>query len=587
MPPSQFGAARAVSLALALGLALALVTLPAHGTVEFQGLSRTTEKIVRASVALADEPCTAPDARVRRLFRRADGEIRKALEVYGYYAATIDKTLEQDKDKTCWRATFRIDRGPRVRLRTVSIDVSGAGQSDARLTGALASDDLAAGKGLNQRAYDEFKATLAGVAQRRGYFDGRFAASRIDVYPEDFAADITIDYASGERYRFGEVTLDQSVVDPELAMRYVEFEPGEPYDADRLNELYTDLLAGGYFQNVELRTTPRPAPYLDVPLTIVLTASPPRTWTTGVGYSTDTGAKLRLDFLHQRLNSKGHQLEFNSSVSEVLGDFTLGYRLPSGRPRDEWLSVDTGYRYETTEDARSTEFRLGMKQVKRRRGNWRETRFVDYLLESFRVAGVPGNSSLVLPGISWVNQPLRLLPSRPRKAHRLTFTARGTDEILGSDTAFLQLETAGKIILPLWSTARILMRAEAGWTLKQDFSDLPFSVRYFAGGDYSVRGYDYKTLGPTDAEGKVVGGSDLLVGSIELDQRVFNNWSVAAFVDIGNAFDNYKDLSLKTSVGAGIRWYSPLGPVRFDVGVPLDNDAPDDWRIHITLGPDL
>jgi translocation and assembly module TamA len=85
----------------------------------------------------------------------------------------------------------------------------------------------------------------------------------------------------------------------------------------------------------------------------------------------------------------------------------------------------------------------------------------------------------------------------------------------------------------------------------------------------------------------VVGGSDQLVGSIEFDQRVFNNWSMAAFVDMGNAFDNFQNLSLKTSVGAGIRWYSPLGPVRFDVGVPLDNDAPDDWRIHITLGPDL
>jgi translocation and assembly module TamA len=212
---------------------------------------------------------------------------------------------------------------------------------------------------------------------------------------------------------------------------------------------------------------------------------------------------------------------------------------------------------------------------------------VDYLLESFRVAGESGNSSLILPGISWVNQPLRLLPSRPRKANRLTFTVRGTDELLGSDTAFLQLETAGKVILPLWSTARVLMRAEAGWTIKDDFNDLPFSVRYFAGGDNSVRGYDYKTLGPTDAEGQVVGGTDKLVGSIEFDQRILANWSLAAFVDTGNAFDNFKDLSLKTSVGAGIRWYSPLGPVRFDVAVPLDNDAPDDYRIHITLGPDL
>lgn len=576
MRPSQCSAA--------LAAVLALVSLPANGTVEFQGLSRATEKIVRATVALADEPCTAPDARARRLYRRADAQIRQALEVYGYYAPTIDKTLESEGD--CWQARFQIERGPRVHLRTVSIGVSGAGRADSRLTALLKRTDLAAGDGLNQRAYDEFKTMLATMAQRRGYFDGRFAASRIDVYPGQLAADITIDYASGERYRFGPVTLDQSVVDPELALRYVEFEPGEPYDADKLNDLYTDLLASGYFQNVELRTTPRPAPDLDVPLTIVLTAAPPRTWTAGVGYATDTGAKLRLGFLHQRLNRKGHQLEFNSSVSEVLGEATLSYRLPQGRPRDEWLSVDTGYKYENTEDSRSTEFRLGLKQVKRLRGNWRETRFVDYLLESFTVAGEPGNSSLVLPGISWANQPL-LLPSRPRRAHRLAFTVRGTDEILGSDTAFLQLETAGKMILPLWSTARLLLRAEAGWTMKQDFKDLPFSVRYFAGGDYSVRGYDYKTLGPTDAEGKVVGGTDKLVGSIEFDQRVFDNWSVAAFVDVGNAFDNFTNPSLKTGVGAGIRWYSPLGPIRFDVGVPLDNAAPDSFRIHITLGPDL
>ena len=580
MRPSQCGAA----LAVALVLNLALVSLPAHGTVDFDGLSSATEKIVRATVPLVDEPCDARDARVRRLYRRADKEIRKALEVYGYYAPTIDRALETKAG--CWHARFRIDQGPRVSLRTVSIGVSGAGDSDSVLTRVITKADLAAGEGLNQRAYDELKATLAGVAQRRGYFDGRFVVSRLDVYPGQLAADITVDYASGERYRFGPVTLDQSVVDEELALRYVEFKPGEPYDADRLNELYTDLLTGGYFQNVELRTTQRPAPDLDVPLTIVLTPAPPRTWTTGVGYATDTGPKLRLGYLNQRLNSMGHQFEFSSSVSPVLGEATVSYRLPTGRPRDEWLSVDTGYKYENPEDSRSNEFRLGVKQVKRRRGNWRETRSVDYLLESFTVAGEPGNSSLVLPGISWANQPL-LLSSRPRRGQRLTFTVSGTDEVLGSDTAFLQLATAGKVILPLWSTARLLMRAEAGWTIKQDFEDLPFSVRYFAGGDNSVRGYDYKSLGPTDAEGKVVGGSDLLVGSVEIDQRVLDNWSVAAFVDMGNAFDNFQNLSLKTGVGAGIRWYSPLGPIRFDVGVPLDKNAPDSFRIHITLGPDL
>lgn len=573
----------------ALAAAILVLTVPLAGpataTVAFDGLSRTTEKVVRATVALDDEPCTAPDARVRRLYRRADRQILQALEVYGYYAPTIDKSLERDKD--CWRASFRIDRGPRVKLRNVRIGVTGAGQADRELAGALRrSDDLVAGKGLNQRAYDEFKATFASLAQRRGYFDGRYATSRIDVYPAELVADITVDYSSGERYRFGPVTLDQDVVEPKLVRKYVNFKPGDPYDAEIVNELYTDLLAGGYFQSVELRTTPRPAPDLDVPVTIVLTASAPRTWKTGVGYATDTGAKVRLDYLNERLNRKGHQLEFNSSISQITGEATLSYRLPRGSPRDEWLSLETGYRYDDPEDSTSDEFRLGVKDVKRRRGNWRETRSLDYVRETFQVGSEDEETSnLVLPAISWADQP-RLLPPRPRRAHRLSFTASGTDEILGSDTAFMQLESEGKLILPLWATARLLLRGEVGWTIKEEFKELPFSVRYFAGGDNSVRGYDYKTLGPTDSAGSVIGGADILVGSVEFDQRVFGNWSVAAFVDMGNAFDSFKDLSLKTGVGAGIRWYSPLGPIRLDVGVPLD-DAPDSFRIHITLGPDL
>jgi translocation and assembly module TamA len=564
-------------------LALGLAALPALGAVDYQGLSRTTEKVVRATVALDDEPCSAPEARVRRLYRRADREILQALEVYGYYAATIEKSLERDDN--CWQASFRINRGPRVRLRTVTIGISGAGKADRVLNRLLANDDLSTGEGLNQRIYDEFKATLAGRAQRLGYFDGRFAESRIDVYPELLVADLTIDYASGERYRFGAVTLDQAVVDPDLALRYLEFKPGEPYDADKINDLYVALLASGYFQNVELRTTPRPAPDLDVPLTIVLTPAAPRTWTTGIGYATDTGAKLRLGYLNQRLNNKGHQFEFASSVSEVLGDATLSYRLPLGSPRDEWVSFDTGYKYENPEDSRSDEFRLGVKQIKRRWRNWRETRFVDYRRESFRVGDDEGTSNLVIPGVGWASQPA-LLTARPRQAQRVAFTVSATDELLGSDTAFVQLETSGKLILPLWATARVLVRAEAGWTIKDEFSDLPFSVRYFSGGDTTVRGYDYKSLGPTDDEGNVIGGADKLAGSIEFDQQVFGNWSVAAFVDVGNAFNSFSATSLKTGVGGGIRWYSPLGPIRFDVGVPLD-DAPDSFRIHITLGPDL
>ena len=102
-----------------------------------------------------------------------------------------------------------------------------------------------------------------------------------------------------------------------------------------------------------------------------------------------------------------------------------------------------------------------------------------------------------------------------------------------------------------------------------------------------MRGYAYKSLGPTDPFGNVVGGENLLVGSVEIDQKLGENWAVAAFIDSGNAYDEVKDFDTATGVGLGIRWFSPLGPIRIDVAFPLEQNAPDEYRLHITLGPDL
>jgi translocation and assembly module TamA len=571
-------------LLLAALVAASLAPLPAVAKVELKGLSRTTERVVRASLALEAEPCDAAEVRVQRLFRRSDGEIRRALEVYGYFAPTIGKTLERGKD--CWVARFTIDRGPRVQVRDVTVRVAAGTDSDPVLQQIADRRPFKPGDGLNQRSYDEYKQSIIALAQQRGYFDGRFADARIDIYPDALAADITLDYTAGERYRFGPVEFDQDVVRDTTARSFIEFDTGDPYDADRINDLYTSLLVSGFFDGVEIITTPRDGPERDVLVTVRLTPSRPRTWTTGIGFATDTGIRGRMGFLHQRLNERGHQFEASAEASEVIGGLSLTYRLPAGNPREEWLNFETGYRYEDTQDNESDQYRIGVKQVRRRWSDWLQTLFINYRREDFTTGGETSTSNLVLPGISLATQP-RVVPSRPRSGQRLFVQLSGTDELLGSDTAFLQLETRGRMILPLWSTARLITRAEAGFTLKQDFDELPFSVRFFAGGDDSVRGYDYKTLGPTDASGRIVGGAGKLVGSVELDQRVLSNWSVAAFADVGNAFDDWGSVKLKTGIGAGVRWFSPLGPIRFDVAFPLDRDAPDSFRIHITLGPDL
>jgi translocation and assembly module TamA len=250
--------------------------------------------------------------------------------------------------------------------------------------------------------------------------------------------------------------------------------------------------------------------------------------------------------------------------------------------------MDAGYQHEDTTTSRTDTYKVGVKETHRRRGDWIETRFVDASVEDFEVADESDTEFLLIPGISWSHTvPSNSTVTRPDRGHRFTFRLSGTTEYIGSDSEFLQGDLQAKWILPVLKDTRLLLRGEGGLTLKDNIRKLPASVRYFAGGDNSVRGYEYESLGPTDDEGNVVGGSYLLTGSVEIDRRVWRNWSAAAFFDSGNAFDEFTNLRVKSSVGAGIRWYSPLGPVRADIAFPLDKDAPDDWRLHVTLGPDL
>src|SRR5690606_9543527 len=115
-----------------------------------------------------------------------------------------------------------------------------------------------------------------------------------------------------------------------------------------------------------------------------------------------------------------------------------------------------------------------------------------------------------------------------------------------------------------------------------EFSELPASLRFFAGGDQSVRGYRYNSLGPTDASGEVIGGRKLLVGSLEYEHRIRGGWSAAVFYDAGNALEDYGD-SLARGAGFGVRWLSPIGQVRIDLASALSEDG-NPWRLHLNIG---
>ncbi|MDJ0928199.1 MAG: autotransporter assembly complex family protein [Gammaproteobacteria bacterium] len=569
------------SLLAALAL---LAAPPSTARVELSGLDREEQANVTALLELDDEPCDAPEWRIRQRFAESDRQIRAALEVYGYYSLQIESALEFGE--SCWDARFNITPGDPVRLRDITVMIDGPDGVPPEFQRLLQQSPLQAGEPLHHPTYETFRKRIADVASRFGYFESEYLTRRIDVFPREQAADITLEFRTGPRYRFGDIEFDQYVVRESLARRYLNFSPGDPYDGRTVGELYEDLLISGYFDRVDIVTTPRPAPDLDVPIKIVLTPSKARTYTAGVGFGTDTGVKFRAGFEHRRLNRKGHQFEADASYSDVVQEIGAAYRLPLRNPRDEWLNFDLAYRGEDTDTSVTDRVKFGIKRFKRRGKHWLETQFLDLTWEDYAVGLDQDEVILPIPGLGWTRVSSEG-PPRPLRGQRITLKISGSAELIGADVDFLQGDALAKFLWPLWDGARLRTRAEVGLTLAEAVTQLPASVRYFAGGDTSIRGYDFRTLGPTDEFGIVTGGRHQLIGSVEIDQTVFGSWAVAAFIDGGNAFDDFDDIDPQFSVGAGIRWFSPLGPIRVDIGVPLASDAPDDYRLHISLGPDL
>jgi translocation and assembly module TamA len=552
--------------------------------VTVSGVEPEIRDNIFAYLRLDDEPCDAPRWRIRRLFTDAEKEIRQALEVVGYYSSQIDKQLETGD--TCWQASFVVTPGQPVILRNVAIEIDSDGSRDDQLENTVRECSLNPGDALQHASYDTCKRKIVREAKDRGYFDAKFIEQRIDVYPERHVADITLRFVSGRRYVFGDVTFDQAVLNPDEVQRFVRVTMGDPYDAQLVRKMQRDLIASAYFDQVSVARTPRGAPHYDVPIHIELTPGKKYQYSAGIGYATDVGPKLRFGVLNRRVNASGHQVEFETDLSKVISEVAITYRIPLDKPKD-WFTIDTSYKVEDNDSFDSNLLSAGVQRLQKQDNGWIRSLFLNLRLEDYQAGTVDdGYSKLLTPGIGYtfVEEDY---PPRPLKGHRSSIKARGAVDGLVSDTSFAQIFGDTKWVFGLWSGGRLLTRADAGFTLIDELDTLPASVRFFAGGDTSVRGYGYKSLGPTDPFGNVVGGENLLVGSIEFDQLFAGEWSLAAFIDSGNAYDKFKDFNPATSVGVGIRWYSPLGPIRVDVAFPLEDDAPDEYRLHIYLGPDL
>lgn len=550
--------------------------------VEVLGLDEELRANVLALLTVQRERAAEglSEGHIRRYFQRGPREIRQALEPFGYYAPRIDSDLQRAGDD--WIAEFRIEPGEPVRFVAPDVRIAGAGADDAELRRALAGLDIRPGEPARHGRYEAARSRLQNLAFERGYLDAAYTRRELRVDTEKLTAEVILHLDTGPQFRFGEITFGYAGLDEGLLRRYLNFESGDRYSSRRLLDLQRALEDSDYFARVNVVPQRDQARDHAVPVHVELESRKRHKYTAGLGFGTDTGARGLLGWEHRRINRRGHRMNAEIRVSEIRTALTSNYSIPLANPRSDRLEFSALVQDEQTDSVDSSLQKLAVAHSMAR-GSWRETLSLGYQREDYQVGGTDEITSLLIPGISYaqVRADDRLFATR---GHSLQFDLRGGAAPLLSDVSFVQAGIKTKLIRSLGANGRVIARAEAGTTWVDGFRELPPSLRFFAGGDQSVRGYDFQDLGPRDATGEVIGGKHLVFGSLEYEHRVYGDWGVAAFVDTGNAFNSTHE-GLETGAGLGLRWKSPVGMVRVDLAAAVSRD--NAVRLHFTLGPDL
>lgn len=562
-------------------------TINASVEVEIQGVENKLLDNVRLFLSIEQyrDNKQLKQGRLYRLHEKAEDEIRKALQPFGYYNVKVESSFEQISESS-WLAKYRIEPGKPVLIDKFTLNTKDIADNDIEFKNYLDTIQLKIGDIFIHSEYEAIKKELLNLSSERGYFEAELIQHSVEINPKMNIANIIITFDSGPRYRFGQVIMEQSILKPELLEKYVGFSQGDYYHLEKLLDLQHALNDSDYFQLVEISPAEPLTDTKQVPISVSLKPRKPHRYLLGFGYGTDTGARGKIGWEMPRINDRGHRFNSEARISEIGYKIDLKYIVPVFNPRTDQLVYSSGVINETTDTSESTLRTIGVS-LNRSRDLWRQTIAINYQQEDFIIADEQGDSHLLIPSVSWSRtwgkDFIHVLDGV-----RFDISIRGASADLLSDTTFSQLQTGIKGIHSFADNYRVIARGSVGstWTESEaDFQQLPSTVRFFTGGANSVRGYAYQSLGPLDENNEVIGGRHLITGSIELEYAFNTKWAAALFLDAGNAIDNIND-PLEQGAGLGVRWQTPIGPVRIDIANAItDDDRP--WRLHINIGPDL
>jgi translocation and assembly module TamA len=571
-------------LAAVLCLSFAAPLRAERVTVVVEGVEGDMLESVRASIELTQyEDREVSPVEVRRLFERADDQAREALEPFGYYGAEATAKLERPEPSQ-YKATVRVKPGEPVIVRKERVVVAGEAAELELVKAALERFQPRQGERLDHGAYERSKQEISSTLSNEGFVRAQLVKHRVEVVRAANSAEIDLEWNPGPRHRFGAVRYTDAQFPDKFLQRYTPWHEGEFYSTEKLLELQQTLVDADYFSAVAVTPDLAHTEGATVPVDVALVPAKRTVYTASLYVSTDSGPGTKLGFERRWLNKRGHKLSSDLQYSTRLEDYRVQYKIPKpGRP-NRALNFGVGYRDEETDSSTSRMARAAATEVTDRWKGFTRTLGLQYLNGDFEIAERQHTTSLLYAEGLLTRRKANDLYF-PLSGYQLLYGLRVAAESVLSDTSLVQVRAEAKWLQQVGEDGRVILRSLLGGMVVDDFDALPPELRFFAGGDRSIRGFDYQQIGDLDAAGEVIGGEYQIVASAEYEHYFLKNWGAAIFVDAGDAFTRQFDTNV--GAGVGLRWKSPVGLVRLEVARPVVSDFDHSWRVHLVIGPDL
>jgi translocation and assembly module TamA len=516
-----------------------------------------------------------------RLAAQAVGQARDAVATMGHFTPDVDVAVDRDADP--FTVTLKVEPGPPTRIAEVKIVVTGPAATDGG-AGEAAIAQLTAEWGLpkdavfRQTAWDRAKTRAVATLVASPYAAARIEASEARIDPQTRRGVLSLEIASGPPFRIGRVEVTGlERYEPSLVLNYSPLRRGELYSSAVLDQFLRRLNGTGYFASAHAAIDPDPAQADAATVTVAVIEAPTRTLEAGIGYSTDTLYRANLSYRDVDIDGRGLQFHGDLRLESLVQSAAVRFVQPPGA--SGWINAYRA-RYEHT-DLNELETRTGIVGVRRasidERDQWQYgIAFVDDL--QIPKGAERSSSHAVYADVqrTWRRVDDFIAPTRG-----WILDVEGGGGIPGASThGFGRTVARFGAWYPPSREWQLSARLEGGAVFGASRQEVPSVLMFRTGGDTTVRGYAFDSLGVKDGDATVP-GRYLIVASTEVTRWITDIWGVAAFVDAGNAFDQLSDLSLAVGYGMGARVRTPIGPFRFDLAYGVESKQ---LRIHFSVG---